>query len=144
MENEKNFAGYDGMCPACGSGDGIIIQGKDGRFRNFCRVMGCPLMYLPAPAVGFDTADDCRNPFETAYLADGSVSIREYKTGKKTEGGNRNMLEVDCRKCANLTNPTEGCKLYGPDADEAVKACAADAFEHYKPQEGVAENEPNV
>lgn len=83
MENEKNTAGYDGKCPICGSGDGIIIQGKDGRFRNICRVMGCPLCLIPAPAVGFDTADNCRAPFDTEYLKAGTVTTQEYKTGKK-------------------------------------------------------------
>ena len=86
MAGERTFAGYDGKCPVCGSSDGTIIQGIDGRFRNMCRFMGCPLFYWPAPAVGFDTADDCRNPFETEYLAKGTVTVGEYKTGKKTEG----------------------------------------------------------
>jgi hypothetical protein len=58
MSEERTFAGYDGKCPVCGSGDGTIIQGADGKYRNLCRVMGCPLFYHPAPAVGFDTADD--------------------------------------------------------------------------------------
>lgn len=83
MDNEKVFAGYDGKCPVCGSGDGTIIQGNDGRYRNMCRAMGCPLFYIPAPAVGFDTADDCRNPFDTDYLKAGTVSVLEYKTGQK-------------------------------------------------------------
>lgn len=83
MENEKNIVAFDGHCPVCGSRDGLIVQGPDGRFRNVCRVMRCPLMYIPAPAVGFDTADDCRNPFETEYLKSGTVSVGEYKTGIK-------------------------------------------------------------
>ena len=83
MENEKEFAGYDGKCPICGSGDGLIIEGKDGRFRNMCRVMGCPLWYKLAPAVGFDTEDDCRNPFETEYLKHGTVTVGEYMAGEK-------------------------------------------------------------
>lgn len=64
-KEKKNLVGYDGKCPLCGSIDGTIIQGNDGKYRNMCRVMGCPAFYFPAPAVGFDTADDCRNPFET-------------------------------------------------------------------------------
>lgn len=85
MADERIFAGYDGKCPVCGSADGMIIEGADGRFRNMCRFMGCPLHYLPTPAVGFDTADDCRNPFETEYLKAGAVSLGEYITGKKAE-----------------------------------------------------------
>ena len=83
MLNDKTPAGYDGRCPVCGSSDGTIIQGRDRRFRNICRVMGCPLYYTPAPGVGFDTADDCRHPFETEYLNARPVSIQEYITGKK-------------------------------------------------------------
>jgi hypothetical protein len=86
MADERTFAGYDGRCPVCQSGDGLIIEGADGRFRNMCRVMGCPLYYCPAPAVGFATADDCRKPFETEYLTKGPVTLNEYRTGKKAEG----------------------------------------------------------
>lgn len=88
MENERKPAGYDGECPVCGSRDGTIIQGADGRFRNMCRVMGCPCYYRPCPAVGFDTADDCRHPFETEYLKPGTVSIGEYINGKKAKEAN--------------------------------------------------------
>lgn len=73
---------YDGVCPICGSVDGTIIRGKDGRYRNMCRFMGCPAMYHHAPAVGFDTEDDCRHPFDTSYLKDGTVTVQEYLTGK--------------------------------------------------------------
>lgn len=77
-EKEKTGAvGYDGKCPLCGSSDGTIIQGPDGKYRNLCRVMGCPGFYRPAPAVGFDKADDCRNPFETEYVKNG-VRVSEY------------------------------------------------------------------
>lgn len=71
----SEIVGYDGACPICYSGDGTIIKGEDGRFRNMCRVMGCPAMYVHAPAVGFDTAEDCRNPFDTDYLKSGSVTV---------------------------------------------------------------------
>lgn len=40
--------GYDGKCPICGSTDGMIGKGHDGKFRNMCRVMGCPAFYIPA------------------------------------------------------------------------------------------------
>lgn len=83
VENEKAFESYDGKCPICGSGDGLIIEGLDGRFRNLCRNINCPLFYKPVPAVGFDTADDCRNPFETEYLKHGTVTVGEYMSGEK-------------------------------------------------------------
>lgn len=72
---------YDGVCPICGSKDGIIIRGKDRRYRNLCVVMGCPAMYRPSPAVGFDSEEDCRNPFDTEYLKSGTVSVQEYIAG---------------------------------------------------------------
>lgn len=76
--------GYDGKCPLCGSTDGTILQGADGRYRNMCRVMGCPAFYRPTPAVGFDSADDCRNPFESEYVKRG-VRVSEYLNGEKKE-----------------------------------------------------------
>lgn len=79
------ITGYDGVCPICGSRDGTIIFGQDGRYRNICRVMGCPAMYCPSPAVGFDSADDCRNPFETEYLKSGEVTVENYIYGKKED-----------------------------------------------------------
>lgn len=42
------------------------------------------------------------------------------------------MLEVDCRKCENLINCTDGCKVYGSDAEKATDECAADLFVNYK------------
>lgn len=77
-EKEKTGAvGYDGVCPLCGSIDGTIIQGADGKYRNMCRVMGCLAFYRPAPAVGFDNPDDCRDPFNTEYVKKG-VTGGEY------------------------------------------------------------------
>ena len=75
---------YNGVCPICGSSDGMIVKGKDGLYRNICRVMGCDAHYHPAPAIGFKTEDDCRHPFDTDYLK-GDVTIGEYLTGKKEE-----------------------------------------------------------
>lgn len=40
------------------------------------------------------------------------------------------MIEVDCRKCENLSD--DGCSLYGSDADIAVKKCAENCFANYK------------
>ena len=81
--SEKSIEGYDGKCPLCGSIDGTIVQGADGKYRNTCRVMGCPAFYLPCPRVGFDTADDCRNPFETEYIKSGA-RVSDY-LGKEVE-----------------------------------------------------------
>ena len=83
MESEKIIAGYDGECPVCGSKDCTIIRSADGRFRNMCRFLNCPAYYHPAPAVGFDNADDCRQPFDSEYLKPGTVSVGEYIFGKR-------------------------------------------------------------
>ena len=40
-------------------------------------------------------------------------------------------MEINCNKCANLTDKATGCKLYGPEPTEAVKACLADQFKNY-------------
>ena len=75
--------GYDGKCPICGSTDGMIGKGHDGKFRNMCRVMGCPAFYRPAPAVGFDTIEECRDPWSSTYLKDReTMSAYEYLTGQ--------------------------------------------------------------
>jgi len=68
---------YNGICPICGSQDGTIIQGADGKYRNICRVMRCPAMYIPTPYIGFDKIEDCQNPFETDLIANG-ITIEEY------------------------------------------------------------------
>lgn len=41
-------------------------------------------------------------------------------------------IEIHCLECINCTG--DSCKVYGPDADKAVKACAYDSFENYKPR----------
>lgn len=44
------------------------------------------------------------------------------------------MLEINCNKCGNLTTDMGGtskCKVYGPDCEEATKACVADQFKNY-------------
>ena len=38
------------------------------------------------------------------------------------------MLEINCQNCRHLLNEVDGCKLYGADPAEAVKACAGDGF----------------
>lgn len=60
--------GYNGVCPLCGSVDGMIVKGADGRFRNICRVMGCPAFYQPAPFEGYTTEDDARNPYDSDLI----------------------------------------------------------------------------
>ena len=87
MNNEKTVVGYDGVCPICGSSDGMIINGKDGKYRTMCRVMGCPAWYKPSPYIGFASEEDCRNPFDTEYLKDGTVSVADYVLGEKQEDG---------------------------------------------------------
>lgn len=39
-------------------------------------------------------------------------------------------IEIDCRKCKNCTG--NSCKIYGDNADVAVKECANDGFKNYK------------
>lgn len=39
------------------------------------------------------------------------------------------MIRVDCRRCLNCTG--EACKVYGHDANVAVKNCAEEGFENY-------------
>lgn len=75
-----NIMGYDGVCPVCGSKDGMIVHASkgDGKYRNMCRVMGCPAFYMPSPIVGFDTVEDCRNPFESALFKAGPMTVGQY------------------------------------------------------------------
>ena len=40
------------------------------------------------------------------------------------------MKEIDCRICKNCTGFS--CKIYGSNADKAVKNCAKDNFINYK------------
>ena len=78
-ENKSSgVVGFNGVCPLCGSSDGMIIKGNDDRYRNMCRVLGCKAWYIPAPAVGFEKENDCREPFETDYLKSETVTIGEY------------------------------------------------------------------
>ena len=42
-----------------------------------CRVMGCPAMYKPLPPVGYDSAEDAHNPFESAVIKKGMM-VSEY------------------------------------------------------------------
>lgn len=42
------------------------------------------------------------------------------------------MKQVDCRMCKNLIDKEKGCKLYGSNADEAVKKCADNNFRRYR------------
>ena len=39
------------------------------------------------------------------------------------------MIEVDCRKCVNLSQ--NGCSLYGNDSEVAVAKCAENCFSNY-------------
>lgn len=73
---------YDGVCPICGSRDGIIVLGDDGKYRNICRVFNCFAHYIPTPSIGFENENDCRNPLETSLVKNG-ISYEEYIFGKK-------------------------------------------------------------
>lgn len=42
------------------------------------------------------------------------------------------MIEIDCRKCTNLAESRDGCKLYGNDAKQAATACRRDGFKNYR------------
>lgn len=85
MGDSKTVVGFDGVCPVCGSIDGAIIHGKDGKYRTMCRVVICPAWYKPCPAIGFDTEEDCRKPFDSEYLKDGTVSVEKYVGVKQNE-----------------------------------------------------------
>lgn len=39
------------------------------------------------------------------------------------------MLEIHCKRCANLGD--DECRKYGKDPDKATKACADDGFKNY-------------
>ena len=40
------------------------------------------------------------------------------------------MIEIKCLDCRNCTG--DSCKVYGSNADKAVKSCADDSFRNYK------------
>lgn len=42
------------------------------------------------------------------------------------------MIEIKCLECINCTG--NSCRVYGPDANKAVKCCADDSFKNYKSQ----------
>lgn len=81
---DMGIVGYEGCCPVCGSSDGMIVKGQDGKYRNICRFLNCRCFYIPAPAIGFDTVEDCKNPYETDYLKAGTVTVGEYLKGRAT------------------------------------------------------------
>lgn len=55
------------------------------------------------------------------------------------------MIEIDCRKCGNLAETGDSCKLYGSDPRKAAAACKADKFKNYKPAPApVAETTPGT
>ncbi|MDY3109461.1 MAG: hypothetical protein SOW50_05030 [Lachnospiraceae bacterium] len=39
-------------------------------------------------------------------------------------------IEINCLECRNCTG--DSCKVYGSNADKAVKSCADDSFRNYK------------
>lgn len=82
-DNNSCIVSFNGVCPLCGSSDGMIIRGNDGRYRNICRVFRCKAWYIPAPATGFEKESDCRRPFASEYLTSETVTVREYLFGHK-------------------------------------------------------------
>ena len=86
VENkDKTVVGFNGVCPICGSSDGMIVKSADGRFRNMCRVMGCPAFYRVAPTDGYSTQEEAANPFESELFKDG-ITGEEYLKGRNAYG----------------------------------------------------------
>ena len=81
-KKESSVVGYNGKCPICGSADGMIQKGTDGRFRNICRVMGCPAFYRPAPYDGYEAKDEAANPFESSLFAVDGMTVKQYLHGR--------------------------------------------------------------
>lgn len=77
--------GYNGLCPICGSGDGMIQEGYDGKIRNVCRFMGCPAMYKPAPFEGYNDVKFAIDPFSSELLSKGDCTVEKYLYGEKNE-----------------------------------------------------------
>ena len=87
MKGTTNIMGYDGVCPVCGSTDGMIVHASkgDGKYRNMCRRIDCPAFYMPAPIVGFDNVKDCRDPWESDYFKNNAVTVAMYCRGGRPE-----------------------------------------------------------
>ena len=49
------------------------------------------------------------------------------------------MINIDCRKCANLAETGDRCTLYGSDPKKATAACRSDLFMNYTPRRENAE-----
>ena len=75
--NQKTgIVGSDGRCLLCGSTDGSIIRGFDGKYRNICRARVCLAWFWPAPRKGYDTIEEARNPEVPA-----DYSVERYLNG---------------------------------------------------------------
>lgn len=85
MENNVEVVGYNGKCVLCGSSDGMIQKGQDGKYRNICRVMGCKAFYRPAPYDGYDFQNDVSNPFETKLIDEEIKTVHGYLFGIEEE-----------------------------------------------------------
>lgn len=88
MAQTTEIVSYVGVCPLCGSQDGMVQKGEDGRYRNICRVLGCKAYYRPAPFDGYDTQKDAENPFDSPLLLSGCTGMRylygeEWKNRKR-------------------------------------------------------------
>jgi hypothetical protein len=56
-----------------------------------------------------------------------------WRKRKNLNKKSKTLIEIDCRICENCTG--ESCKVYGDDADIAVRSCAQDEFKNYKERE---------
>lgn len=54
------------------------------------------------------------------------------------------MVEIDCRKCTNLTTTGDSCTLYGSDPKKACAACRRDLFMNYHPKRTPDEFKPGM
>ena len=78
MPNENSPIDYDGHCIFCGSEDGTIVKGPDGKYRNMCRYMGCPVFYRAVPVFGFDTVEECRDPANSPAVKGVEMTVGQY------------------------------------------------------------------
>lgn len=81
---EDIFAAYDGVCLFADLRTEWSYKDRTGNTAIFAAFLNCRCFYTPAPAVGFDSVEDCRNPYESDYLKSGPVTVGEYLNGRAT------------------------------------------------------------
>lgn len=82
--NTTEIVAYDGQCAVCGTFDGMVQRGSDGRFRVICRRMGCPAYYLPSPHEGYPRIEDTVAPFDSELLSHG-CTVERYLRGERRQ-----------------------------------------------------------